>query len=60
MSHAQLVERAFGYDYDGMERTVDVHIVSLRKKLEHDHRKPKRLVTVFGVGYRFSTGADTE
>lgn len=58
MSRSQLVERAFGYDYDGLERTVDVHVASLRKKLEVDHRNPKRLITVFGVGYRFSTGAD--
>ena len=54
------MQRAFGYDYAGLERTVDVHIVNLRKKLERDHRKPERVLTVFGVGYRFSTGADAQ
>jgi DNA-binding response OmpR family regulator len=45
-----LVERLWGYDYDGFDRTVDSHITRLRKKLgplgEH-------IVTVWGVGYRF-------
>ena len=46
----ELVERAFGEDYDGLDRTVDVHVMNLRKKLGE---AGKVIVTVFGVGYRF-------
>ena len=46
----ELVERALGEDFDGLDRTVDVHVMNLRRKLG-DAGKP--LVTVFGVGYRF-------
>jgi DNA-binding response OmpR family regulator len=49
----ELVERAFGYDYEGLERTVDAHIMNLRKKIEVDHTSPLYVETVYGVGYRF-------
>jgi DNA-binding response OmpR family regulator len=48
-----LMERAFGYDYDGLERTIDVHIANLRRKIEADPAHPRYLVTVQGVGYKF-------
>jgi DNA-binding response OmpR family regulator len=48
----QLLEEAFGFDYDGLERTVDVHVANLRKKLEPDLAKPTYLLTVYGVGYK--------
>jgi len=47
----ELVERALGEDYDGLDRTVDVHIMNLRRKLGE---AGKAIVTVFGVGYRFA------
>ena len=47
----ELVERALGDDYDGLDRTVDVHVMNLRKKLGEPG---KAIVTVFGVGYRFA------
>lgn len=50
----ELVERAFGYDYEGLERTVDAHIMNLRRKIEHDHTNPLYVETVYGVGYRFA------
>ncbi|MCA9916249.1 MAG: winged helix-turn-helix transcriptional regulator, partial [Anaerolineae bacterium] len=53
-SRLELVERAFGYDYEGLERTVDAHVMNLRKKIEHDHTKPNYVETVYGVGYRFT------
>lgn len=54
-SRKELVESAFGWDYDGLERTVDAHIMNLRKKLEADRRgEPPFVVTVFGFGYKFS------
>ena len=49
----ELVERAFGWDYRGLERTVDAHIMNLRKKLEPDRAQPSLIATVFGVGYKF-------
>jgi DNA-binding response OmpR family regulator len=51
-SRAELVQHALGMDYDGLERTVDVHVMNLRKKLEADPRRPAHLVTVLGVGYK--------
>lgn len=52
-SRLELVERAFGYDYEGLERTVDAHVMNLRKKVEKDHTNPMYVETVYGVGYRF-------
>lgn len=52
----QLVERAFGDDYDGLERTIDAHIMNLRKKIKSDKPQPPFIVTVYGVGYKFSSG----
>ena len=52
-SRADLLDRAFGYDYDGVERTVDVHIMNLRRKIEPEPGRPRYVATVPGVGYRF-------
>ncbi|MGQ9584919.1 MAG: winged helix-turn-helix domain-containing protein [Anaerolineae bacterium] len=52
----ELLDRVFGYDYEGFERTVDVHILNLRKKIEPDPKQPTYVKTVFGVGYKFSEG----
>lgn len=52
-SSSQLVERALGYDYDGMDRTVDVHVLNLRRKIELDPNHPQYVRTVYGVGYKF-------
>ncbi len=49
----QVLERLWGTDYIGDTRTVDVHIRWIREKIEEDSGKPKRIVTVRGVGYRF-------
>ena len=50
----ELVERAFGSEYEALDRTIDAHVVNLRRKLEDDPARPKWVLTVFGVGYRFS------
>lgn len=50
----ELLERTQGYAYDGYERTVDVHIKNLRKKIEPDPSQPLYVLTSFGVGYRFN------
>ncbi len=52
-SRDQIIDAVFGYDFDGYDRTVDVHIANLRRKIEPDVRKPRYVQTVHGVGYRF-------
>lgn len=47
-----VLERLQGNAYDGVERTVDVHISNIRRKIELDPTKPRQIETVFGVGYR--------
>jgi DNA-binding response OmpR family regulator len=47
----ELVERAFGPSYEGLDRTIDAHVMRLRRKIEQKGRPPL-LVTVFGVGYK--------
>ena len=48
-SRSQLVEKALGYDYEGMDRTIDVHILNLRRKIEADPNSPKYIRTVYGM-----------
>ena len=48
----ELIERALGYEYEGLERTVDSHIKNLRHKIEPNPREPTYIETVYGVGYR--------
>jgi two-component system OmpR family response regulator len=48
-----LLNRIWGYDYIGDTRTVDVHVRWLRRKIEIDPSRPKHIVTVRGVGYKF-------
>jgi len=57
-SRLELLERVFGYDYEGLERTVDVHIMNLRRKIERDPAQPVYLLTVYGVGYKFADDLD--
>ena len=57
-SRFELVTKVQGYDYDGYERTIDVHVMNLRKKLGDDRRHPTFVVTVTGVGYKFGLKAD--
>jgi DNA-binding response OmpR family regulator len=55
-TRAQIIERVFGFDRDVLERTVDAHMMNLRRKLEADPRRPRRLETVYGRGYRLADG----
>ncbi len=48
-----LIERVWGYSYEGDTRTVDVHVRGLREKIEEDSSAPRYIETVRGVGYRF-------
>ena len=52
LSRDSIIEKVLGFDYDGMDRTVDTHISNIRRKLEK--RAGARFVhTVYGMGYRF-------
>jgi len=53
LSRDLILERVWGWDYDGGSRTVDVHVRWLRAKIEPDPANPTRITTVRGVGYRF-------
>jgi DNA-binding response OmpR family regulator len=53
-SRAQLIEKALGYGFDGFDRTIDVHILNLRRKLEPDPKRPRYIKTVYGAGYKLS------
>jgi len=51
-SRPELISRVFGQNYEGFERTVDVHMKNLRKKIEPDPDHPLYLETVYGFGYK--------
>jgi two-component system alkaline phosphatase synthesis response regulator PhoP len=53
-TRAQLVDRLHGVRYDGFDRSVDAHVKNLRRKLEPDPAEPRYVLTVFGIGYRFT------
>jgi len=53
-SRLELLERVQGWDFEGYERTIDVHVKNLRKKIEPDPAKPRYVETVTGVGYRLA------
>jgi len=55
-SRMQLLDKAQGSAYEGYERTIDSHIKNLRKKVETDPERPKYVITVWGVGYKFGEG----
>jgi DNA-binding response OmpR family regulator len=53
-SRDELLERIWGGDFAGVDRVVDVHVSNLRQKLEREPTSPRLLLTVRGVGYKFS------
>jgi len=53
-SRTELLDRVQGTAFEGYERTIDVHVKNLRKKLEPDPRHPTYVLTVYGAGYRFT------
>ena len=48
-----IIDRVFGYDFDGFDRTVDAHVSSLRRKLDSTPGEPRFIHTVYGLGYKF-------
>jgi len=53
VSREELLKQVWGYSTDMYTRTVDVHVASLRQKLEDDPKQPKFILTVQGFGYKF-------
>lgn len=49
----ELIEAAFGIDFEGYDRTIDSHIKNLRQKIEDNSSSPQYIITVRGVGYKF-------
>ena len=50
----QIIDRVFGYDFDGFDRTVDAHMSSLRRKVDAVPGTAKQIQTVYGSGYRLN------
>ncbi|PRX13311.1 response regulator transcription factor [Actinoplanes italicus] len=55
-SRSQLLHHTRGIDRSSTERTIDVHVMNLRRKIEPDPQRPVQLLAVYGVGYRLSPG----
>ncbi len=53
-TRAQLLDAVHGVSFESYERSVDAHIKNIRRKIEKDPRRPTRVLTVYGVGYKFS------
>ena len=53
-TRAQLLDRLHGVAYDGYDRSIDAHIKNLRRKLEPEPATPRYVLTVYGIGYKFS------
>ncbi len=53
LTRMQLIDRVWGSDYVGDTKTLDVHVKRLRAKIEPDPARPRHIVTVRGLGYRF-------
>ena len=56
-SREQIIDRVFGFDFQGFDRTVDAHVANLRRKIRPPDG-PDHIQTVYGVGYRFSAWDD--
>jgi len=56
LSREQLIQKAFGHEYDGFDRNIDSYIKKIRQKIENDTRNPVFLKTKYGAGYVFGGG----
>jgi DNA-binding response OmpR family regulator len=56
-TRSQLLEHTSGFERNSTDRTIDVHVMNLRRKIETDPRRPVHLLTVYGIGYKLSEGS---
>ncbi len=56
LSRDEILREVWGYDAATFTRTVDVHVASLRQKLENEPRKPELIMTIPAIGYKFEGG----
>jgi two-component system response regulator RegX3 len=56
LPRSTLIDRVWGSDYVGDTKTLDVHVKRVRSKIELDPSTPSRIVTIRGLGYKFTTG----
>ena len=54
----QLIDRIYGYAFEGFERTVDAHVKNLRQKVEPNPREPQFILTAYGAGYKFASAVN--
>lgn len=57
-SRSEIIDKALGYGFEGFDRTIDVHILNIRRKMEEDPSKPRYIKTVYGAGYKLSEVSD--
>jgi two-component system alkaline phosphatase synthesis response regulator PhoP len=55
-SRSQFINRLYGHEFEGYDRSIDAHIKNLRQRLERDPANPIYISTVYGVGYKFNEG----
>jgi DNA-binding response OmpR family regulator len=53
-TRSQLLDSIHGVAFESFERAIDAHVKNLRRKLEDDPSRPRHVLTVYGVGYRFA------
>lgn len=53
LTREKIIDKVFGIDFNGTDRTIDVHIKNIRKKIEENARSPKYIITVTKIGYKF-------
>jgi two-component system response regulator MtrA len=53
-TRAQLLDAVRGTEVDSFERAIDTHVKNIRRKLEPDPRRPRGILTVYGMGYKFA------
>ena len=58
LTREKLIEKAFGHQFEGFDRTIDVHIKNIRQKIEDDPRNPVLITTVHRLGYKFVAERD--
>ena len=59
-TRAQLLNTVHGVAFESYERAIDAHIKNIRRKIEPNPRQPRYLLTIYGVGYKFTDGEITE